>query len=213
MQMTYVRQLKRIKSTITKFLKPSPNFQEIYSYPFSQQLIPMLGDVFNELMIHANGEWKVEGSFDGLVKVQFLLEQIDPRNHYYVCLFTLTNEDWTVSDVEIKFTPDTMLKILNEMNRDVLKDHPDFTIIPQHPEYSISQTGEVWSRKVGRLITPVYEHNTMTVRLHSDGTVKTVAVARLMFMTFRSKDFDSLKQVRHKDGDLENNTIDNLYQV
>ena len=174
MQMTYVRQLKRIKSTITKFLKPSPNFQEIYSYPFSQQLIPMLGDVFNELMVHANGEWKVEGSYDGLVKVQYLLEQID---------------------------------------RDVLKDHPDFTIIPQHPEYSISQTGEVWSRKVGRLITPVYEDNTMTVRLHSDGVVKTVAVARLVFMTFRSKDFDSLKQVRHKDGDLENNTIDNLYQV
>jgi len=173
----------------------------------------MLGDVFNELMVHANGEWKIEGTYDGLVKVQYLLEQIDPRNHYYQCLFTLSDEDWCVRDVEIKFTPDTMLKILNEMNRDVFKDHPDFTIIPQHPEYSISLIGEVWSRKVGRMITPVYEHNTQTVRLHSDGAVRTVAVARLMFMTFRWEDFQGVKQVRHKDGNLDNNNIDNLYQV
>lgn len=49
------------------------------------------------------------------------------------------------------------------------------------------------------------------VELTIDGSKKTLGVARLVYSHF-ADDFDSNRIVKHRDGDKENNCIENLYQ-
>ena len=90
-------------------------------------------------------------------------------------------------------------------------DLTGFTKIPDYPEYYINEKCEIYSAKVNRLLksrpnTTGYWFITFTYHSRSIQLL----VHRLMVHAFCGFDLNSTDEVHHKDGDINNNSIDNL---
>ena len=90
-------------------------------------------------------------------------------------------------------------------------DLKEFKQIPKHPEYYINKNADVYSTKVNRLLTS--KKNTRGywfVAFTCDYVMFQYTLHRLLAHTFLGMELDSELQVHHKDGDINNNTLDNL---
>lgn len=90
-------------------------------------------------------------------------------------------------------------------------DLTGFNKIPDYPEYYINEKCEIYSTKVNRLLKSrpntrgywfiSFTYNSRLIQL---------LVHRLMVHAFCGFDLNSTDEVHHKDGDINNNSIDNL---
>lgn len=87
-----------------------------------------------------------------------------------------------------------------------------FKKIPEYPRYSINELGEVYSEHCNRVITTYLTNKGyICVKLHLNGTQKTVSVHRLLARVFLDlPSLDSDMEVDHKDTIKTNNTLSNL---
>lgn len=87
-----------------------------------------------------------------------------------------------------------------------------YKTIPEFPEYSISESGEVYSNHVNRCLSPYVNNNGyLCVKLQKDSNQYTQLVSRLLCRVY--KDLPSLMsplEVDHKDNNTRNNELDNL---
>lgn len=87
----------------------------------------------------------------------------------------------------------------------------EFRQIPGHPDYYVSNTGLIKSRKWGkvRLLKPKLDASGYNrVGLYTDGKFKNMLVHRVVAQVFISN--DGKRQVNHIDGDKSNNHVINL---
>ena len=101
-----------------------------------------------------------------------------------------------------------------------LHDREDFTIIPEHPFYSISSSNppQVFSRRLNKLIEIKQNPSakTLFVTLHDEpGTHKSkiVPIARLLIQTFRPEIYSKNCRIYHIDKNPENNELENLTAI
>lgn len=80
--------------------------------------------------------------------------------------------------------------------------------------YAITQTGDVWSYRRGKYLNPGKTKNgfSLVVLTNEEGEKKTAYIHRLVAETFCIKPNDC-NWVKHKDGNRENNTPENLEWV
>lgn len=88
----------------------------------------------------------------------------------------------------------------------------EFTPIPGFEDYLINRKGEVFSKKVNRLLTPQKNQNGYSfIRLHKDKKQYSFLVHRLLaFVYLNLESLGSELEVDHKDSNINNNSIDNL---
>lgn len=79
-------------------------------------------------------------------------------------------------------------------------------IIENHSNYEISDDGLVRNRKTGKILKPVKTYNGY-LRVGIDG--KLCRIHRLVADAFLIK-IDGCTQINHKDGNKQNNSVDNL---
>ena len=83
--------------------------------------------------------------------------------------------------------------------------------IPDYPMYTISNTGIVFSLKIGKELRCVNNHaGYKCVGLTNEHGRKQLKVHRLVMQTFFPVNGMEYMQVNHKDGNKQNNRIDNL---
>lgn len=90
-------------------------------------------------------------------------------------------------------------------------DLTEFKQIPKHPEYYINKKADVYSTKVRRLLKS--KKNTRGywfICFTYDYVMYQYTLHRLIAHTFLGMELDSELQVHHKDGNINNNTLDNL---
>lgn len=90
-------------------------------------------------------------------------------------------------------------------------DLTEFKQIPNHPEYYINKNADIYSTKVRRLLKS--KKNTRGywfVAFTCDYVMYQYTLHRLIAHTFLGMALDSELQVHHKDGNIDNNTLDNL---
>ena len=87
----------------------------------------------------------------------------------------------------------------------------EFTPIRGYEErYYISKFGDVYSTKSKRLLKPFKnEHGYLVVELWCNYQRKSVKLHRLVAETFLENP-NALKEINHKDGNKENNCVENL---
>src|SRR5690554_4868133 len=86
----------------------------------------------------------------------------------------------------------------------------EFKDIPGMEYYSVSRNGDVKSNRKGRLLTPrVQKDGYVTVHLSFDGKDFNALVHRLVAMAYLPNP-EGKSTVNHKDGNKENNYVDNL---
>lgn len=86
--------------------------------------------------------------------------------------------------------------------------------IPGFEEYSITPEGKVYSYKRKERVEkcPIIKHGYYTVQFQKNGYPYIRSIAMLVANAFIPKP-DLAKMIRHKDGDLSNNRVDNLEWV
>ena len=102
-----------------------------------------------------------------------------------------------------------------------LHDLENFTIIPEHPLYSISQNQgqtQIFSRRMNKLIEIKQNPTAKTqyVTLHDEpGTHKSkiVPIARLLIQTFRPAIYSKNCRIYHIDKNPLNNDLENLKSI
>lgn len=89
--------------------------------------------------------------------------------------------------------------------------------IPGYLAYLITEIGEIYSRTSGERVHPEVSNGSTlrpAVRLYINGhRTKRQYVDKLVFMTFKPKEFIPNGYCKHLDGDVMNNHIDNLTMV
>lgn len=85
--------------------------------------------------------------------------------------------------------------------------------IPDWPDYSISNFGDVLSHRTGKILkTSPDRYGYPSVNLSRYGDWKRIAVHRLVALSFVQGYFEGA-EVKHKDGDKQNNHFENLMWV
>lgn len=79
-------------------------------------------------------------------------------------------------------------------------------VIEGHPDYEVSNFGQVRNKKTGRLLEPRGLTSNGSLRVHMDG--KKYYIHRLVANAFM--DIDKTKSIGHVDGDKHNNELSNL---
>lgn len=82
-----------------------------------------------------------------------------------------------------------------------------FKKIPGHPDYSVSNFGEIRNDITGLIRTP-QKHNKGYLKMRLNG--KNYFIHRLVLMTFIGPAPEDKPQTRHLDGDPTNNKLTNL---
>ena len=82
-------------------------------------------------------------------------------------------------------------------------------IIPDYPNYKISNLGKVINIKKNKLMTLTKHSNYYWVKLSNNNHAKSIKVHRLVAQIFIPNP-DNLPCVNHKDEDTSNNPVDNL---
>lgn len=82
--------------------------------------------------------------------------------------------------------------------------------IPDYPNYGVTRDGRVWSYKTNKFLSPYKKEWGYQVGLSFEGHCFYKLVHRIVFQAFHG--FEP-ERVRHKDGNLYNNSIDNLIEV
>lgn len=86
-------------------------------------------------------------------------------------------------------------------------------VLPNLSSYLIDSQGNVWSVKTGKFMKPQKTKDYLRIRLvGDDGSRKCYSVHLLVMEAFNPKPKEGL-EVNHKDGNKENNSIDNLEWV
>ena len=83
----------------------------------------------------------------------------------------------------------------------------EYRPVPGHPNYSISNTGKVWSNYKNRHKAP-QKHNKGYLKVKLDGI--NYFIHRLVLLTFIGEPPADKPQTRHVDGDSTNNKLTNL---
>lgn len=79
--------------------------------------------------------------------------------------------------------------------------------------YDVFPDGTIWSRKTHRFLSPRRSPNGyMRVMLYKDGVPKSFSVHRLVGLAFVENPLGK-EQINHKDGNKENNNVENLEWV
>ena len=82
-------------------------------------------------------------------------------------------------------------------------------IIPDYPNYKISNLGRVINIKKNKLMTLTKHNNYYWVKLSNNNHAKSIKVHRLVAQIFILNP-DNLPCINHKDEDTSNNIVDNL---
>lgn len=88
--------------------------------------------------------------------------------------------------------------------------------IPGYLQYWITDDGEIYNRKTMERIkgAPRRPGQRSSVRLYINGyRSSSLQIDRLVFMTFKPKEYDPELYCEHIDGNVENNNINNLRMV
>lgn len=78
--------------------------------------------------------------------------------------------------------------------------------IDGHPNYAVSENGDVKNKKTGRILKPVLTKNGY-LRVTLDG--KLIRVHRIVALAFLGNE-NNYPQINHKDGNKQNNNVENL---
>lgn len=85
-------------------------------------------------------------------------------------------------------------------------------IIPEFPNYSITEDGKVWSKNINAFLSP-YVNNSgyPCYKLHKNGIQYTQSIHRLLARVYKGlPSLDSELEVDHKDTDPSNYSLDNI---
>ena len=90
-------------------------------------------------------------------------------------------------------------------------DLSEFRAIDVGGLYLISQNGEVFSSRLGRLMKPQRDaYGYLYISMNVAGIRNNMKLHRAVLLSFAPIDFPEAKEVNHKDGNKSNNHIDNL---
>lgn len=120
------------------------------------------------------------------------------------------DKTYGVSSTKHRDFTDEDVKYVMEHTFDYVKSNYGLCQVPTHPDYYVTETGDVYSTKFGlcKKLTVINRSGHDAVFLGSRKNRTFINVERLMADAFLSGTKD--KVVIHKDGNLRNNTLGNL---
>lgn len=92
----------------------------------------------------------------------------------------------------------------------------EWVVIPNYEDYMVSTKGRIKSlkRSKEKILTPIRSgkvNKTDKIKLYKDGDYDTVNIATIMGNAFLGRKKGQI--IRHKDKDIFNNNLDNLYLI
>ena len=92
-------------------------------------------------------------------------------------------------------------------------DYNKFVTLKRNPNYKVNKNGQVLSIGKNKILSPKVSHDDyLRIQLWRDGKCEYVAIHILVAETFLDKP-DYAEVVNHKDGNKQNNIVDNLEWV
>lgn len=94
-------------------------------------------------------------------------------------------------------------------------NNKEFKEIPFNKNYYVSKDGDIYSKYGNRLLRPMYRGREnkryLSVDISIKGKQNHIPIHRLVYYTW-VRPIDSNTQINHKDDNIENNSLDNLYE-